>query len=218
MTAMWKSSSQTVFQLPWRNSRHHRNALRLVSTSTWSGRFSSLQCSSVSGWTCKAFSVTSRPSDMDGEEETPLINFVFIFFCSIKDKCNVEANLRATPRATELVQRYNCDAGTIVFVFLGTPKNDSRRQSVFVFVSFFLVSLFIRSATCRRSFGCAVSLREQLSKAPSAGDEWIKYEQRAPLQRGRSHLGPTLHSLVVSDTTLRHQNICGDGFTAYRTW
>lgn len=24
MTVMWKSSSQSVFQLPWRNSRHHR--------------------------------------------------------------------------------------------------------------------------------------------------------------------------------------------------
>lgn len=98
MTAMWKSSSQRVFQLPWRNSRHHRNALRLVSTSTSSGRLSSLQCSSVSGWTCKAFSVTRRPSDMDGEEETPLINLVFIFFFLLeKEKCNAESGSEGKP-------------------------------------------------------------------------------------------------------------------------
>lgn len=116
MTAMWKSSSHRVFQLPCRNSRHHRNALRRVSTSTWSGRLSSLQCSSVSGWTCKAFSVTRRPSDMDGEEETPLMNLVFIFCFVVWLSKERGRETECSPRGTVTQEELSS------LFFLGSPK------------------------------------------------------------------------------------------------
>lgn len=78
MMVIWNRSSARLFQAPCRNSLHHRYALLRVSGSGWSERTSSSQSSWVSGWTCRAFSVTSRPSDMEGEEETPLMNLVFI--------------------------------------------------------------------------------------------------------------------------------------------
>lgn len=172
MTVMLKSLSCRLLQLPWRNSRHHRCAFRRVSGSGSSGRVSSLQCSSVLGWTWRAFSVTSRPRARVGEDETPLINLVFIL--GLRKDTSAHAR-RSCCRGTSL----GCDAGRLCFVvpLISFSLLPVDRWEERVLRSFSLSLL--RKLECYVSFG----LRDSV---------WGMNRRRVSLQRLRTTWGTCL--------------------------